>query len=234
VFRKTLRNMLVSVAFFNPLLSLLSFSVLDYDDIRKNSDVLLSEMAKTAGNSFHSRLGNISFIIVSADAFIVLSGAVLTAYVGVTGLIRQIASDRCLPQFLLAENKFRGTNHIIIFGFFFVSSSLLWVLNGKFETLAGVYALAFLGVMFLFGFACLLLKIKRPDIAREEVAPSWAIFFGLLAVVAAICGNVLGDVATLIVSFYYILFLNCNVTVHIYDFLFVNRISLYTSPVSEL
>ena len=32
--------------------------------------------------------------MVSADAVCVLSGAVLTAYVGVTGLIRRMALDR--------------------------------------------------------------------------------------------------------------------------------------------
>lgn len=66
-------------------------------------------------------------IVVSADATIVLSGAVLTAYVGVSGLIRRMAMDRCLPQFLLHTNALRGTVHWIIIGFFVVTSSLcMW------------------------------------------------------------------------------------------------------------
>jgi hypothetical protein len=36
---------------------------------------------------------------------------------GVTGLIRRLAMDKCLPGFLLSVNKFRGTNHWIIFMF---------------------------------------------------------------------------------------------------------------------
>ena len=39
----------------------------------------------------------------------VLAGGVLTAYVGVVGLIKQLASDRCLPSVLLRTNKFAGT-----------------------------------------------------------------------------------------------------------------------------
>jgi len=38
--------------------------------------------------------------LISADALLVLSGAVLTSYVGITGLIRRMSFDRCLPMFL--------------------------------------------------------------------------------------------------------------------------------------
>lgn len=74
---------------------------------------------------------------------------------------------RCLPQFLLAENSWRKTNHSIIFGFFFVSSSLFTLLGGEVTTLSGVYSLSFLGVMGLFAFACMLLKYKRPGLPRS-------------------------------------------------------------------
>ena len=47
---------------------------------------------------------------------LVLSGAVLTAYVGVNGLVKRMALDRCMPQFLLHENSWRKTNHWIIIG----------------------------------------------------------------------------------------------------------------------
>lgn len=46
-------------------------------------------------------LGDAFAFWVSLDAFIVLSGAVLTAYVGISGLIARMAKDRCLPQFIL-------------------------------------------------------------------------------------------------------------------------------------
>ena len=77
-------------------------------------------------------------LLVSIDAVVVLSGAVLTAYVGVTGLVRRLAIDRCVPAFLMRRNAMRDTNHYIIFGFFGVASSLFLLLRGDVSTLAGV------------------------------------------------------------------------------------------------
>ena len=69
----------------------------------KPRETVLADLAYvTGGKPFE--------LLVCIDAFVVLSGAVLTAYVGVTGLIRRMADDRCLPQFLLQTNALRGTN----------------------------------------------------------------------------------------------------------------------------
>lgn len=51
-------------------------------------------------------LGEVFSFWVSVDAFVVLSGAVLTAYVGISGLIARMAKDRCLPQFILRKVGF--------------------------------------------------------------------------------------------------------------------------------
>ena len=48
-------------------------------------------------------LGEVFAFWVSLDAFVVLSGAVLTAYVGISGLLARMAKDRCLPQFILRK-----------------------------------------------------------------------------------------------------------------------------------
>ena len=98
---------------------------------------------------------------MSLDALFVLSGAVLTSYVGVLGLVRRMALDRCLPQFLLRRNSVRDTNHFIIVGFFLVTSSLLILVQGDTTTIAGVYTIAFLGVMCFFTVSAMLLKFKR-------------------------------------------------------------------------
>lgn len=42
------------------------------------------------------------------------TGALLTAYVGVNGLIERMASDRCLPQFLLNLNRWRRTSKLVV------------------------------------------------------------------------------------------------------------------------
>ena len=43
----------------------------------------------------------------------VLSGAVLTSFVGVSGLMKRMALDRIWPQFFLKENR-RGANYVIL------------------------------------------------------------------------------------------------------------------------
>ncbi|KAJ8531694.1 hypothetical protein ON010_g14269 [Phytophthora cinnamomi] len=84
VFPKTLRNMWWGVAIFNPMISLLSLGVLPLDGpggiVDKKNTVLAEMGLKVAGETMQ--------LVVALDAFIVLSGAVLTAYVGVVGLLR--------------------------------------------------------------------------------------------------------------------------------------------------
>jgi len=163
VFVKTLRNMWYCVAFFNPLLSFFATAVIRLDKIERFENVLLSELANITG-------GSVFKVILGVDAFLVLAGGVLTSYVGVTGLVRRLAGDRCLPSFLLSENKLRGTNHFIIIGFFLICSSLYIIVNGEVETLAGVYSISFLCVMGLFAVSNMLLKYKRAHIPRDVIA----------------------------------------------------------------
>jgi amino acid transporter len=87
--------------------------------------------------------------VVSIDAALVLSGGVLTSYVGVVGLVRRMALDRCLPTLFLNTNKWRGTNHWIIIIFFIICSTMYLVLNGKTDALGGVYTIGtFLNLFF--------------------------------------------------------------------------------------
>ncbi|KAL8000762.1 putative amino acid/polyamine transporter I [Plasmopara halstedii] len=189
VFPKTLRNMWWGVAIFNPMISLLSLGVLPLNGpggIIDKKDTVLAEMGlKVAGERMQ--------LIVALDAFVVLSGAVLTAYVGVVGLMRRLASDRVVPEFLLQVNKARGTNHFIIVGYFLVATSLVLILYGDTETLSGVYTFAFLGLMTLFGTGCMLLKYKRAEIPRTVIAPWWSCILGVSLVVTTFMGNLLGD-----------------------------------------
>ncbi|MEZ4699315.1 MAG: APC family permease [Rhodothermales bacterium] len=186
VFPKTLRNMWLVVAIFNPLISLLSLGLLPLATIREVPPDLLADMgARSAGDWL--RLG------VSMDAVLVLSGAVLTSYVGVTGLVRRMSLDRCLPQFLLRENTWRKTNHWIILSFFGLCTSILFVTGGKIETLAGVYTLSFLSVMALFAIGNMLLKRSRGRLPRE-VRASWpTVTLALIAVLIGLVGNIVLD-----------------------------------------
>jgi hypothetical protein len=56
-------------------------------------------------------------------SFELVAGAVLTAFVGFNGLIERMASDRCLPQFLLQRNRWRDTTHYIILVYLVIAVS---------------------------------------------------------------------------------------------------------------
>jgi amino acid transporter len=186
VFPKTLRNMWVAVAIFNPLISLLSFGLLPLARIQEVPPDMLAQMGEAA-------LGRPLAILVSTDAVLVLSGAVLTSFVGVTGLVRRMALDRCLPQFLLQENRWRGTNHWILIGFFALCVSILAITAGRIDALAGVYTLAFLSVMALFAAGNMLLKSRRGRLPRD-VRAGWAtVSTALVAVLVGLVGNIVLD-----------------------------------------
>jgi len=186
VFSKTLRNMWIAVAIFNPLTSLLSLGLLP---LREIQDVPPDLLARMGAQSMGDWLG----YGVSVDAVLVLSGAVLTSFVGVSGLVRRMSLDRCLPQWLLQVNRWRGTNHWIPLGFLLVCATILVITHGKIEALAGVYTLSFLSVMILFAVGNILLKVRRSRLPRETRA-SWAgLSIALGAVVLGLVGNVLLD-----------------------------------------
>jgi len=189
VFPKTLRNMWLAVAIFNPLISLLSLGLLPLAQIREVPPDLLARMGEV---SFGPSLG----MLVSVDAVLVLSGAVLTSFVGVTGLMRRMALDRCLPQFLLQENRLRGTNHWIPLVFLAACVSILAITAGEIEALAGVYTLAFLSVMALFAVGNMLLKSTRGKLPRDVRAGWPTVTFALLAVLIGLVGNILLDPIT--------------------------------------
>lgn len=182
VFRKTLRNMLVAVGVINPLTSILSLCMLPVATIIIFKRYLLSEMAYMMG-------GQVFKIIVVLDAAAVLSGAVLTSFIGVTGLVQRMALDQCLPQFLLKKNR-RKTCHRIIITFFLLCSSILIVTKGELLSLAGVYTISFLGVMTLFGIGDIFLKTRRKELKRTYRAP-WSV---ILVAICATCGGMIGNI----------------------------------------
>ncbi|HET8809388.1 MAG TPA: APC family permease [Flavobacteriaceae bacterium] len=183
VFPKTLRNMWIVVSVFNPLMAFLTLSIMPIPEVELHANALLSHLGAEAGGPWLMWL-------ISIDAAIVLSGAVLTSYVGVSGLVKRMTLDRCLPQFLLKENK-KGVNYPIMIGFFLLCGSILLITQGNIEALAGVYLISFLAVMLLFAVGNILLKINRDKLPRPEKAGPLALFIAIVAVVAALIGNIL-------------------------------------------
>ncbi|MCB0654749.1 MAG: APC family permease [Saprospiraceae bacterium] len=181
VFPKTLRNMWIVVSIFNPLMAFLALSIIPMAEVDANQEALLAFMGGKVGGNWLSTL-------VSLDAALVLSGAVLTSYVGVSGLLERMTLDRILPNFLLIKNR-RGAAYRIIILFFLLSVSILFITRGELGALAGVYTISFLLVMALFGFGNFLLKVKRKKLPRPERASPFAILLAVSAVTAAIIGN---------------------------------------------
>jgi amino acid transporter len=184
VFPQTLRNMWLAVTVFNPLISLLSLAMLPMAALQAVPEDLLADMGNRSAGAW---LG----LLVSVDAVLVLSGAVLTSFVGVTGLVRRMSLDRCLPQFLLRENRRRKTNHWIILLFFSICCGILVVTAGNVSILAGVYTISFLSVMACFALGNMILKVKRARLPRQFRASWPAVLVGFVAVAVGLLGNLL-------------------------------------------
>lgn len=182
VFPKTLRNMWIAVSILNPLIALLAIAVMPVAVAETHQQSLLSHMATLTGGNW---LAN----IISINAVTVLSGAVLTSFVGVNGLMKRMALDRILPPFFLKENK-RGSSYRIMITFFILCVSVLLVTKGALAPLAGVYSISFLLVMALFALGNLMLKIRRNKLPRPEYARPFLVLIALAAVCVALYGNV--------------------------------------------
>ncbi len=180
VFPKTLRNMWIVVSILNPLMAFLALAALRIDDVDKNT--LLIQLGENSA-------GNWLAWFISVDAFLVLSGAVLTSYIGVTGLLERMTLDRIMPNYFLKKNNKNASYRIILF-FFILSVSVLLITNGKVTTLAGVYTISFLSVMLLFVIGNVLLKVKRKHLPRPERAPWFGILVAFIAVSVALIGNI--------------------------------------------
>lgn len=182
VFPKTLRNMWMAVSIINPSMALIAIMILPMAEVAENQNALLSHLGGEAAGGWLSA-------IISVDAVLVLSGAVLTSYVGVSGLIKRMTLDRILPQGLLKENK-RGSSPRILIVFYLLCISVLFITDGALKPLAGVYTISFLSVMIYFGYGNFLLKIKRSRLPRPEYATPFMVAIAVLALLIALYGNI--------------------------------------------
>ena len=195
VFAKTLRNMWFIVTFFNPVTALLVLAIVPIPEVASHQEALLSHVGGIAGGTWLSWL-------ISIDAALVLSGAVLTSFVGVGGLVNRMALDRVLPQFLLKLNS-RHTPYRIMIAFFLLCISILLITGGELGALAGVYTISFLAVMALFGLGNVLLKVKRAGLPRPERSGWPALLLAIAAVFLALLGNAIMNPVYLVVFLEY-------------------------------
>ena len=185
VFPKTLRNMWAIVSIINPLMAFLALALFTLPVLQSTEyqNTLLVEMGKLVGGEGVASL-------IAVDAFLVLSGAVLTSYVGVTGLLERMTLDRIMPPFFLKKNRRRSSYRIILM-FFLLSVSVLLITRGNVKLLAGVYTISFLSVMALFGIGNILLKVRRSKLPRPERASWITVIIAISAVLIALAGNIM-------------------------------------------
>ncbi len=181
IYPSVLRNMWICVSLYNPLLALSALTTVPIPVMVQPENAVRSLVLVAAYAVKHPWLT----YIVAIDAAIVLAGSVLTAFVGISGLVRRMALDRCLPAALLQVNSLRGTMHWIPIAFFLLTTSLTFLVRDA-DTLAAVYSLSFIGVMGLFAVGCLLLKRKRPSLRRPVTTNSSTAVFAVVAVVIAL------------------------------------------------
>jgi amino acid transporter len=186
VFRLTLRNMWVAVTILNPILALLALGLLPIQEITAHQEDLISILGLMVGGKFLHTL-------IVVDAFLVLSGAVLTSYVGFGGLMHRMTLDQCFPQFLLKKTR-QNSYPFIILSFMTLCLSILYLTQGQLLSLAGVYTISFLGVMTFFAIGNILLRVNRSELKRTYSAGWFAVIFGALATSAGIVGNLLIDI----------------------------------------
>ena len=219
VFPKTLKNMWIIVSVVNPLMAFLALSLISIPEIKETyANTLLSQMGFIVGGSWLSW-------IVSIDAFLVLSGAVLTSFVGVTGLLERMTLDRVMPPFFLKKNK-RNSSYRIIVLFLLLSISVLLITQGRVQLLAGVYTISFLSVMALFAIGNILLKVKRKNLPRPERAGWFSVIIALLAVIIALAGNILIKPPKPDVPSNFVVFLDYFIPAIIFIVIMLNRITI--------
>ncbi len=197
VFPKTLRNMWLAVSFFNPLIALIIIFVLPLASVGAHQESLLSYVGEITGGKWLAYL-------ISGDAVLVLCGAVLTSFVGVSGLVNRMTLDRILPNFFLKQNK-KGAHYRIAIAFLLLCVSVLLATNGVLTSLAGVYTFSFLSVMALFGIGNLLLKIKRKKLPRPEYAPVLGVLVAIAFIILAFWGNLLLNPGSFKTFIYYLI-----------------------------
>ncbi|MSU75080.1 MAG: APC family permease [Candidatus Magasanikbacteria bacterium] len=185
VFRKTLRNMTAGVMVFNPLIAMVTLLILPLAQIVVEKDFVLGAVGYQYG-------GLVMLGLIGIDAFLVLCGAVLTGYIGVSGLINRMAMDNVLPSFLAKKND-RGSYPRIVLMFFLLCSSILLLTRGNLLSLAGVYTISFLSVMTLFAIGNLVLRLTRPELKRSYQASVVVVMLAALTTMVGLIGRIEAD-----------------------------------------
>ncbi|MEI6659954.1 MAG: APC family permease [bacterium] len=219
VFKKTLTNMAIGVTVINPLIAVIFLYLFDLNTIHEQASYLLAYGGLHVGGEWLAAL-------VVIDAFLVLCGAVLASFVGVSGLVARMTLDECLPAFLKKQNN-SGSYLYIIFGFFLFCVSILFVSKGELPTLGGIYAIAFLAVMSMFAISNLILKNNRESLKRKFYWPTPYVIAALISTILGLAGNMIARDGKLGDSSNLIYFLEYFFPLFIFLISYLNRDNIY-------
>ena len=142
---------------YNPLLSIAAMICMPMTDIHIHSGDLLAQVGYVLG-------GTTIETIVCLDSIMILCGGVLTAYVGVTALMKRLSTDGILPHIFIKTNSF-GTSYYSVLCFFLLCTSLfLLIFDAKsahsINNMGAVYSISFLCILLGFTFAAVKLKLN--------------------------------------------------------------------------
>lgn len=193
-FPKTIRNMCILYTLYTPGLALLTICTTPLSIFQSHPESVLAETALIVGGYWLNTL-------IVVDACVVLIGGVLTAFVGVSGIVERMVHDRYLPHFLSHKMQCTNVSDRIIVGFAILCILLYLMVAGNQTILGGMFAISFLTVMTMFLIGNVALKLYRTRMPRK-ISASWLFLFGgLIASVAAILGNILQN-PVIIVHFF--------------------------------
>lgn len=187
VYLKTLRNMHLLALFFNTIIPLCCVFHLNIPAAMAAGRLTtsLSELAFVLGGRWLQ-------IVVCVDSFLVLSGGVLTAYVGTIGIAGRLSLDRVMPLFFLKKTP-RNTPYVTIIGFLLLCVSLLLMLNGDSHSLTATYSVSFLCVMALFALGVMAIKINRTTLVAERPLYWSYALIGFVGCVVALSAVIVND-----------------------------------------
>ena len=186
VFVGTVNYMWLAVGFFNPALCLTSLMVLPLETISTSTGEMLALMADALGGKSFGYL-------VAADAVLILCGAVLTSYIGVSNLMIRMSKDKLLPRFL-ASVASNGSPYMSVISFCVGCIVLFLVIfdptnPSAINEFGSVYSMAFLSVLSAFALAAVLLKTYRGNLARLVITKWWQVYMSFICVFLGLLGK---------------------------------------------
>ncbi|CAO3613915.1 unnamed protein product [Cunninghamella blakesleeana] len=201
---KVMTNNYILLCLLNAPICFLITALVPLQEVQQNSANAVILLAKYA-------MPNQSWLtlLVTVDSMIVLSACILTGLVGFIGLICRLSSDRILPSFLLRRNKYTNSFQYIILTFFLLNVILCLLANGNASSISGVFSIAFLGVLTMYGASNLLMKYKRGPLKRIFKVNLFTTFLTFMGLVTIFISNITIDpsIGVYFIAYFCIVFL---------------------------